>query len=73
MTDPTTDNVVAMQSATTRKSTTDTSGCRDCGWPFGPDLVEAWVLGRRCVVCVNPWRCRERQAQVEEYLSRILN
>lgn len=59
--------------AATTSSRSDTSGCRDCGWPFGPDLCEGWAFGRRIIVCINPWRCRQRQADEAEYLSRILN
>lgn len=59
--------------AAATKSSSSTSGCADCGWPFGPDLALTWVLGRPLLLCTNPWKCRERQSTTEEYLSRILN
>lgn len=53
----------AAKAATTR-SRSDTSGCADCGWPFGPDLHQEWVLGRLLLLCLNPWACWGRQAEI---------
>lgn len=52
--------------AATTNSRSDTSGCADCGWPFGPDLTQQWVLGRRLLLCLNPWACWERQLLLRE-------
>lgn len=50
--------------ATTTSSRPEDLGCSDCGWSKAGDLVWTWVLGRRLALCINPWRCSQRQADL---------
>lgn len=58
--------------AATTSSRSPISGCADCGWVFGPDLVQTWVLGRLLLVCRNPWSCWERQIELSYREQGIL-
>lgn len=63
---------VPMQSATTTSTTSARDQeCRECGWPFGPDLTRVWVLGRLTTICRNPWACYGRVLDEREHLEQI--
>ena len=57
-----------MDHQTKAATTTSNRGdqeCRECGWPFGPDLDRIWLLGRRVTICKNPWACYGRRLDLQ--------
>lgn len=52
------------KSATTKSRLMARCGCIDCGWGEARDLKVCWVFGRLNLLCLNPWMCSQRQADL---------
>lgn len=52
--------------AATNSQSAPQIGCADCGWA-ADGLVETWVLGRRLLLCANPWLCHLNQMTLREH------
>lgn len=57
------------KSATTKSRLLARCGCIDCGWGEAPDLQVCWVFGRLNLLCLNPWACWGRQADLRHEMG----
>lgn len=71
MTDSVQPDPTPAATAATTRSRSPRTGCRECGWPFGPDLCLLPAQGCLLVVCRDPWACWLRQVSVDEHLGQI--
>lgn len=66
-------NAPAATAAATRNAPITDQRCAQCGWPFGPELMRGYVMGRISTLCRNPFACYGRQIDIEEEISRRIS